>query len=860
MTQATPNNYWISSTALHIERNALGLPDYIQASCVSGAVIMCHMKGIPGLDLDAGHNPRRWSLQASPTVFNTHTEKYIYVAIPRHNDNNPAIVVFPSEVIDIYGCTHSHDGYEDDVVKQIGSEDYYYIYLQASLTSSGDNGTINREWRNGKEPVTGLLDTYEQRINPTDSEWYQYSTVSQIVTFLKNLTMKAGTLFINLFAHKLAIKSYGEEKGSITFENGGGEVEKVAEFSTLSDNSAKQIVTPKYIKDRETEVENKYLRKDQADKTEFGLEMASLKVNGNADVQGTHTSAQATIKGDLTMGDSTLPFERGISGAAIYRDETGYHIQTDFLTVTKKMFATEVEIQQVSHIGGQIMLTAANCTVQRIVPFPTGYRLLFYAKDNDGVSIHNDWKVGDQAYCKTFNLTEGTTENFANQYYWRLVTGKGSQTLDDIDYHYIDVSKLATVVIGGIAYKGCDSASQEPQVGDKVVLLGSQMDTSRQGATILGGAGDMFGLYIFKGINDFTLANKLVDEISPSQVRIVANELRIVVGNDTKSVDEYVSTIVPDDIKKELAKSEKMVIKGKLESVTKGTIFTLQSGDMYVGTYTLQGDGTYTPTITNTSGLLTSRGLAQILAEGENDVKAAITVYVNDKNSGITLTADRIAISSGTPSHTLGTYWSIDEHGNAILNDILAHNITVEGVINNLVNTIDVANNINADKIIYENEDYLDILNLGDIINIQSDNGRSLYLPYYISDAFNKRTYTKYGTGESHAITAQELKQLIGRKVTIFFGNGTHGQYLYYGYSLLSRSADTLYGMLNGTPTANLPSGGPMGIPMSAGGMVHLEFKVFQFYDTNTRTWTYGYAWVASPMQAGINNLDTAWT
>ena len=75
MTQATPNNYWISSTALHIERNALGLPDYIQASCVSGAVIMCHMKGIPGLDLDAGHNPRRWSLQASPTVFNTHTER-----------------------------------------------------------------------------------------------------------------------------------------------------------------------------------------------------------------------------------------------------------------------------------------------------------------------------------------------------------------------------------------------------------------------------------------------------------------------------------------------------------------------------------------------------------------------------------------------------------------------------------------------------------------------------------------------------------------------------------------------------------------------------------------------------------------
>ena len=32
MTQATPKDYWISSSALHIELNALGNPDYIQES------------------------------------------------------------------------------------------------------------------------------------------------------------------------------------------------------------------------------------------------------------------------------------------------------------------------------------------------------------------------------------------------------------------------------------------------------------------------------------------------------------------------------------------------------------------------------------------------------------------------------------------------------------------------------------------------------------------------------------------------------------------------------------------------------------------------------------------------------------
>ena len=101
-TQATPKDYWISPSALYIERNALNNPDFIQASCVSGAQILVYVKGIIGYD--AGHNYRRWPLQAAPTVFNTHSEKYIYAAIPRDlNSATTAWVVFPSEEIDIYG-------------------------------------------------------------------------------------------------------------------------------------------------------------------------------------------------------------------------------------------------------------------------------------------------------------------------------------------------------------------------------------------------------------------------------------------------------------------------------------------------------------------------------------------------------------------------------------------------------------------------------------------------------------------------------------------------------------------------------------------------------------------------------------
>ena len=113
MTQATERDYWISPNAFYIELNAMGLPDYIQASCVSGAKILVYIKDI--ISYDAGHNYKRWTLQASPTVFNTHTAKYVYAAVPRSDDGTKnAFIVFPSEELDVYG--------KNVAGQQIGSE------------------------------------------------------------------------------------------------------------------------------------------------------------------------------------------------------------------------------------------------------------------------------------------------------------------------------------------------------------------------------------------------------------------------------------------------------------------------------------------------------------------------------------------------------------------------------------------------------------------------------------------------------------------------------------------------------------------------------------------------------------------
>lgn len=286
MTLSYPSNYWISANALYIERNALGNPDYIQASCVSGAQILVYIKDVIGYD--AGHNYRRWSLQASPTVFNSHTEKYVYVALPRDANASTAQVVFPSELIDVYG--------KNEKEEQVGDERYYYVFLQGILSSSGDNGTTPREWATHIE--TGFLSSDEAlAAGPTESEWYSYSTVHEEVTFLKNILMKAGTMFLSLCAHVLEIASGGRLSFADTPDRS---VSGIAGDETPVD-APDRVATPAYV-------DNAALSKRHNDKTDFDIELKNLRANGTVDVFGNLTAHDA-----VTVG----VYNKGVEGAHI---------------------------------------------------------------------------------------------------------------------------------------------------------------------------------------------------------------------------------------------------------------------------------------------------------------------------------------------------------------------------------------------------------------------------------------------------------------------------------------------------------------------------------------------------------------
>lgn len=510
MTQATTKDYWISPSALHIELNALGYPDYIQASCVSGAQILVYVKDIIGFD--AGHNYRRWPLQAVATVFNTHTEKYVYVAIPRDMTlTTSAWIVFPSEQIDIYG--------KNEKEEQIGDEKYYYIFLQGIITSSGDNGTVQRDWKEGGRIVYGYLSSDEAiSAIPNESEWYNYS--DGIVTFLKDITMKAGTKFRQLFAKTLTIMSGGK----IAFED-QGEVNGVAIDSTSLD-SVDKIVTPNYLA-------SQALSKINDDIAQGIIRfMQGLKL-GNG-VKGIDANGNAVL-GDVQMLDAVLRriVSLGYNGATqqgfgiVDRGDGKFRLDINDLQVWGKAVFQELEVRKLSYAGGNVYLSGSGSKIFKTEELYAeagklrGWRCWLLADDGT-TATQNMWRVGDQARCQTFGLAN---KQKPTRSWWRLVTAVSEENVvltDELGNELYDGKKFAWIEI---AKDNCELGSDVPMAGDTIVLDGNQNpnERERQGVMILETTGaNTPRIVAYKGVVGYTHEGCEVFYLSPQGSRIVS--------------------------------------------------------------------------------------------------------------------------------------------------------------------------------------------------------------------------------------------------------------------------------------------------------------------------------------------------
>ena len=311
-------------------------------------------------------------------------------------------------------------------------------------------------------------------------------------------------------------------------------------------------------------LDGRYLSKVKEDRTwfplhlgggaDFGSYMAGL-LGGKIDATG----AAELLSLILRTGLESDNFSTGALGAGfcLKKDENGdAYIEVDRMLVRKIATFVQLMIQELKHVGGQIVLTPASMKCSRVVAVKGNvltdadgeilfdsngevltdntdggevqfYRCYFEATDGEK-TINNEFAVGDQARCQTFNVKEGLNTNVSNTYYWRLVTGVG----DD----YIDLSAT-----------DCDAGSTAPAAGDEIVQLGHRTDATRQAAVILSAYGeDAPYIKMYRGISGYSLDGKEFFTASRTTVDITADTIRFRTG---QSVEDAMAEIAEEAVK-----------------------------------------------------------------------------------------------------------------------------------------------------------------------------------------------------------------------------------------------------------------------------------------------------------------------
>ena len=259
------------------------------------------------------------------------------------------------------------------------------------------------------------------------------------------------------------------------------------------------------------------------------------------------------------------------AGFGVYKDEYGKSIaEVDKLNVRQKATFSELEYRRLAFTTGDVGFTSASAHISDVIPIDntgvpivkstiyfqsahkqvlvnnallsystapngktiTAYRCYFLADDGDR-RTSNDWRIGDQAMCKTSNLVSRTAGGSANRYYWRLVVNKGTETINGKLYHFIDLSDVRgslELTIDGTQYTciGYDTKHDNdiPKAEDDIIQLGSQTDTDRQYAHII---------YVsegkrvdYAGINNYDLASHIINEFSPKETTVRSDHFKII--------------------------------------------------------------------------------------------------------------------------------------------------------------------------------------------------------------------------------------------------------------------------------------------------------------------------------------------
>lgn len=531
----TPNTlstseYWMSPDALSIELNAMDDPQYLQVSLLAGSVIIAYKQDV--IAYDSSLNYRKWNLQAYNNFFDRTDRAYVYAQLEKKG--NTALIVYSYDILELTETITNDTG---------ESREVYNVYLGTISSSVNSNGeSIPRMWETTFE--TGSLNTDKNRQEDQLGEWskmFRLNKVTDMIEVLKDIT--SATI------HELYI---GARKIFIS------DVQTSSESDQSLEASDNIIPTTKFLK---VSTEKKFHRKDQTDSNPFlqrflgGLEIGTY-ASGISGAQissdGAAELLNLLLRGALTIGDyqvkksgakideegvadllsilvrsgiESANFSTGALGAGfcLKKDQNGdSYLEVDRMLVRKVATFIQLLIQQIKHVGGQIILTPASMSCVKVEDKGDFYRCYFENTDGEK-TIEQEFEVGDLARAQTFNVKEGVNENVTNTYYWRAVVGTGD--------NYIDLSKT-----------DCDAGSTNPQAGDDIVQLGNKTDATRQAAIILSAYGNDAPYFkLYRGINSYSLEGKEFVSFSRSEVMIIADAIKFSSG---ESVKDYIDNAV----------------------------------------------------------------------------------------------------------------------------------------------------------------------------------------------------------------------------------------------------------------------------------------------------------------------------
>lgn len=223
------------------------------------------------------------------------------------------------------------------------------------------------------------------------------------------------------------------------------------------------------------------------------------------------------------------------SGFAIKQRSDGKYqmLLTDLIVWGKAIFNTLL-IRELSYVGGNIVLSPAAGKISYIKEVYSettneliGWKCYLLADDGTTATI-NSFKVDDQVRCKTFNIAPGIYENVSNRDYWRLVTkvSTENEVITDAEGHELyDGKKFAWIQI---AKENCMEGSDNPAVGDTIVLMGNRSDRSRQHLLMMETEGDSAPTFtMYRGINSYSLKGKSIFDVGFNGINIVSKYYHI---------------------------------------------------------------------------------------------------------------------------------------------------------------------------------------------------------------------------------------------------------------------------------------------------------------------------------------------